>query len=155
MKTLEEALLLLQRINGLVEQYALAAKAQQPTQAFLQNFRRTLPTLAANLKAQFGMIADQVTVVNLAASRGASETDQSPHAARGHGADQAGHRDRHDASRRTSMPSRKNRRMREARHRHRFMVVRSLDLSTTAHVGCACSEPFASSALASLRSERR
>jgi hypothetical protein len=73
MKTLEEALLLLQRIHGVVEQYALAMKRNQPTAAFVMNIRRTLPSLAANLKAQFGMIADQVTAANLAASRGASE----------------------------------------------------------------------------------
>jgi hypothetical protein len=73
MKTLEEALLLLQRVHGVVEQYALAMKRNQPTAAFVMNIRRTLPSLAANLKAQFGIIADQVTAANLAASRGASE----------------------------------------------------------------------------------
>jgi hypothetical protein len=72
-KTLDEALLLLQRINGLVEQYALALKNQQPTGPFVQNIRRTLPSLAANLTDQFGLIAEVVTSVNLAASRGASE----------------------------------------------------------------------------------
>lgn len=73
MKTLEEALLLLQRVHGVVEQYELAMKRNQPTAAFVMNIRRTLPSLAANLKAQFGIIADQVTAANLAASRGASE----------------------------------------------------------------------------------
>ena len=72
-KTLDEALLLLQRIHGLVEQYGLAVKANQATGTFVQNIRRQLPSLAANLKNQFGMISDQVTAVNLAASRGASE----------------------------------------------------------------------------------
>jgi hypothetical protein len=73
LKTLDEALLLLQRIHGIVEQYAMALKRNQPTQAYVMNIRRQLPTLAANLKGQFGMISDQVTAVNLAASRGASE----------------------------------------------------------------------------------
>jgi len=73
LKTLDEALLLLQRIHGLVEQYALTLKRNQSTSMFVQNIRRQLPTLAANLKNQFGMISDQVTAVNLAASRGASE----------------------------------------------------------------------------------
>jgi hypothetical protein len=72
-KTLDEALLLLQRIHGLVEMYAVAIKNGQATGSFVQNIRRQLPTLAANLKGQFGMISDQVTAVNLAASRGASE----------------------------------------------------------------------------------
>jgi hypothetical protein len=73
LKTLDEAILLLQRIHGLVEQYALTLKRNQATSMFVQNIRRQLPTLAANLKNQFGMISDQVTAVNLAASRGASE----------------------------------------------------------------------------------
>lgn len=73
MKTLDEALLLLQRINGLVEQYALAIKRNQPGGPYVMNIRRTLPTLAENLKNQFGLIADQVLAVNLASSRGASE----------------------------------------------------------------------------------
>jgi hypothetical protein len=73
MKTLDDALLLLQRVNGLVEQYAMAVKNGQPSSAFLMTFRRTLPSLAANLKAQFGLIAEQVVALNLSATRGASE----------------------------------------------------------------------------------
>jgi len=73
LKTLDEALLLLQRIHGVVEQYAMAQKRNQPTQAYVMNIRRQLPSLAANLKNQFGMISDQVIAVNLGASRGASE----------------------------------------------------------------------------------
>lgn len=73
LKTLDEALLLLQRIHGLVEQYGMAIKRNQPSSALVMNLRRQLPTLAANLKNQFGMISDQVIAVNLAASRGASE----------------------------------------------------------------------------------
>ena len=73
LKTLDEALLLLQRIHGLVEMYAMAIKRGQPGGPLVQNLRRTLPTLAENLKGQFGMIAEQVTAVNLASSRGASE----------------------------------------------------------------------------------
>ncbi len=73
MKTLEEALLHLQRIHGIVEQYGMAMKRNQPTSVFVMNIRRQLPSLAANIKNQFGMIADQVTSVSLASSRGASE----------------------------------------------------------------------------------
>jgi hypothetical protein len=73
LKTLDEALLLLQRIHGLVEMYAMAIKRGQPGGPLVQNLRRTFPTLAENLKGQFGMISDQVTAVNLATSRGASE----------------------------------------------------------------------------------
>lgn len=73
LRTLDDALLLLQRINGIVEQYALAVKRNQPASAYVMNIRRQLPSLAENLKGQFGIIADQVLAVNLAASRGASE----------------------------------------------------------------------------------
>jgi hypothetical protein len=73
MKTLDDAMLLLQRINGLVENYAMAVKRNQPAGAFVQNIRRTLPALAENLKSQFGLISDQITAVNLSTSRGASE----------------------------------------------------------------------------------
>ncbi|MEO7083018.1 MAG: hypothetical protein ABI442_08715 [Gemmatimonadaceae bacterium] len=73
MKTLQEAIVLLQRVHGLVETYAVAVKNHQPTTAYATNIRRTLPTLAANLKGHFGLISDQVTAVNLASSRGANE----------------------------------------------------------------------------------
>jgi hypothetical protein len=73
MKTLDDALLLLQRINGIVEQYGLALKRNMPTSTYVQNIRRTLPTLGENLKNQFGLITEQILAVNLAASRGASE----------------------------------------------------------------------------------
>jgi hypothetical protein len=73
LKTLEEALLLLQRLHGLVEAYALAVKRNQPTSALLMNLRRQFPTLAENLKSQFGTIADQVTTTILTSTRGASE----------------------------------------------------------------------------------
>ena len=72
-KTLEEALLLLQRLHGLVEAYALAVKRGQSTSALLMNLRRQFPTLAENLKAQFGTIADLVTATILTSTRGASE----------------------------------------------------------------------------------
>ena len=73
MKMLDDAMLLLQRVNGLVENYAMAVKRNQPTSTYVMNIRRTLPTLAENLKSQFGMISDQILAVNLASSRGASE----------------------------------------------------------------------------------
>ena len=74
MKTLDEAMLLLQRIHGLVEMYAMAIKRGQPAGPLAQNLKRTFPSLSENLKGQFGMIAEQVMAVNLATSRGASET---------------------------------------------------------------------------------
>ncbi len=73
LKTLDEAMLLVQRIHGLVEQYAVAFKRGQPTTTYVMNLRRSLPSLAANLKAHFSLIADEVLSLNLATSRGASE----------------------------------------------------------------------------------
>lgn len=73
LKALDDAMLLLQRVNGLVENYAMAVKRNQPGGPFIMNIRRTLPSLAENLKAQFGLISDQIMAVNLVASRGASE----------------------------------------------------------------------------------
>lgn len=73
LKVLDDALLLLQRIHGVVEQYALAVKRNQSTSIFTMNIRRQLPSLAGMLKSQFGMVAEQVTALHLASSRGASE----------------------------------------------------------------------------------
>lgn len=73
MRTLEDAMSIMLRVNGLVEQYALQVKRNQSGAVFLTNIRRQLPTLSEMLKPQFGMIADQVMQTNLASSRGASE----------------------------------------------------------------------------------
>jgi len=73
MKTLEEADLLLQRVHGLVEQYALAVKQNKNAATFLPQIKRTLPVLGGLLKGQFGMIADQATTLTLQASRGGAE----------------------------------------------------------------------------------
>jgi hypothetical protein len=73
MQVLDDALLLLQRINGLTESYAINAKKGVNSAAIVQNIRRQLVTLAANLKSQFGMISDQVTNVYITSSRGASD----------------------------------------------------------------------------------
>ena len=73
MKVLEDATIQLQRVHGLVEQYAMALKRDQPTSTYSMNLRRQLPTLSENLKSYFGMIADQVMALNLASTRGSSE----------------------------------------------------------------------------------
>lgn len=73
MKTLEEAMIVHQRIHGLVEQYALAVKRQTPTGTFFTNLKRQLPVLGGMLKGQFGMITDIVSATTLAISRGSSE----------------------------------------------------------------------------------
>ena len=71
--TLEECVKLHQRIHALTEQYALSVKNNKPATGFLNSIKRQMPTLAAKLKGQFGMISDLVTQVYSAASRGAAE----------------------------------------------------------------------------------
>ena len=71
MKTLDDAMNVLLRVNGLVEQYALQIKRNQSGSTFLTNIKRQLPTLSGMLKAQFGMISDLVMATSLSSSRGA------------------------------------------------------------------------------------
>jgi len=73
MKTLDDAMIILTRVHNMVEQYALAVKRMQPTGSYMMNLRRQLPALAGLLKGQFGMIADQITAINLQISRGSNE----------------------------------------------------------------------------------
>ena len=74
MKTIDEATTLVQRLHGVVEQYALAMKRNQPTQLYGMQVKRALFPLVGLLKPQFGLIADQVAALNLVTSRGGSET---------------------------------------------------------------------------------
>jgi hypothetical protein len=73
MKALEDAMVLVHRINGLTETLAMNAKKGAPSSALVQNIKRQLQTLAANLKSHFGMISDLVTNVYVSASRGSSD----------------------------------------------------------------------------------
>jgi hypothetical protein len=76
MKVLEDALLVVQRLNALNEQLAMNAKKGTPSQSLFQNIKRQLTTLAANLKTHFGMISDAVTNVYISSSRGASDANR-------------------------------------------------------------------------------
>jgi len=73
MKTLDESLMQLHRLHGLVESYALAIKRSQPPATYLMPIRRALPTLASLLKGQFGLISDQAMSLNVGVSRGSNE----------------------------------------------------------------------------------
>lgn len=73
MATLNEAATQLQRVHGTVEQWALASKRNQPSTLFAMQLRRNLPTLSQLLKAQFGMVSEQVTAMFLASSRGGGD----------------------------------------------------------------------------------
>lgn len=73
MVTLDEAMVLHQRIHGLVEAYALTVKQAKPGATFMNSLKRQMPVLAGKLKGQFGMVSDLVTSVNMQMSRGSSE----------------------------------------------------------------------------------
>jgi hypothetical protein len=74
LKTIEEAMIALQRLHGMVELYALSLKQNKPTSMYAQQVKRTLSPLVGLLKGQFGMIADVAAALNLVATRGGSET---------------------------------------------------------------------------------
>ena len=73
LKTLEDATATLQRVHGLVEKLALTVKQGGNTSLVVMQIRRALDPLVGRLKPQFGILADQVAMVNLAATRGGSE----------------------------------------------------------------------------------
>ncbi|MEP6620411.1 MAG: hypothetical protein ABJE47_13890 [bacterium] len=74
MKTIDEAVIQLQRLHGIVEGYALSLKQNKPTSLYGMQVKRALSPLVGLLKPQFGLIADQVAAMNLVAGRGGSET---------------------------------------------------------------------------------
>ncbi len=73
MATLDEAMVLHQRLHGLVETYAMQIKRNQPAGHIMANLKRQMPVLAGKLKGQFGMISDLITSINMQMTRGSSE----------------------------------------------------------------------------------
>jgi hypothetical protein len=72
-KLLDEALVQVQMLHGLVERMAVAMKQKQPTSMFGAQFKRAATPLVGLLKGQFGVLADQVSQLVLISSRGGSE----------------------------------------------------------------------------------
>jgi hypothetical protein len=73
MRTLEEGLMTVQTIHGMVERMGIEVKAQKSVGILPQQIKRIAVTLQGQLKGQFGMIADQVSGMILVAGRGGSE----------------------------------------------------------------------------------
>lgn len=69
MKTIEEALITLQTIHGLVERMALEVKNQRAAGVLPSQIKRIATPLQGQLKGQFGMIADQMSAMILATGR--------------------------------------------------------------------------------------
>jgi hypothetical protein len=72
-QTLDEAANHLQRLHGIVEKMAMAQRLQQPTAPFGQQLRRAATPLVGLMKAQYGVLADQVSGLILIATRGGNE----------------------------------------------------------------------------------
>jgi hypothetical protein len=73
MKTLEEALVTLQSIHGMVERMAMEVNAKKPLGVMPMQLKRMAAPLVGSLKGQFGMIADQVSTMILVAGRGGGD----------------------------------------------------------------------------------
>ncbi len=73
MKTIEEALLTVQKLHGLVERTAIEVKNQRAAGVLPQQVKRVAVPLQGQLKGQFGMIADQVSALILATGRGGGD----------------------------------------------------------------------------------
>ena len=73
MKTLEEALVTLQTIHGMVERMAMEVQNQRTIGVMPQQLKRMAAPLVGQLKGQFGMIADQLSTMLLVAGRGGGD----------------------------------------------------------------------------------
>ena len=76
MKTIDEALIALQTINGMVERMAIEVKKQRSAGVFPQQIKRNVATLQGQLKGQFELIADQCTAMVLAMGRGGGDNSR-------------------------------------------------------------------------------
>ena len=70
MTTLNDALAQLQKVHGVVEKMAMEVRNTRPIGPMSMQFKRVAQPLAAMLKAQFGLLSDQVTGMILIGTRG-------------------------------------------------------------------------------------
>jgi hypothetical protein len=73
MEVLDGAQVHLQRVHGIVEHLAIAARNLQDTSSFRMQLQRAATPLAKLLKPHFAMIADQVTGMIQISSRAGAE----------------------------------------------------------------------------------
>ena len=74
--TIHEAQAILQRCHGIVEMMALDVKNSRPIAGGVQQLKRAATPLIGKLKGQYGMIADVVTAMLLAATRGGGDAQK-------------------------------------------------------------------------------
>ncbi|MES3034585.1 MAG: hypothetical protein V4813_11375 [Gemmatimonadota bacterium] len=70
LEQLETATSLAQTVHGLVEKYAIAIRAGQPTNGFGQQIKRAATPLVGLLRSQFQLLADLASDLILVATRG-------------------------------------------------------------------------------------
>jgi hypothetical protein len=73
LKTIEEALIGLQTIHGMVERMAIEIKRQRSVGIIPQQIKRNAAILQGQLKGQFELIADQFTAMALVIGRGGGD----------------------------------------------------------------------------------
>ena len=73
LRVLDEAMTTMQTIHGHVERMAIAVKNQSGVGIIPQQIKRIAVPLQGQLKGQFGMVADMVSAMILAAGRGGGE----------------------------------------------------------------------------------
>lgn len=73
MQVLQDALMTLQQIHGLVERMALEIRNNKPSGVIPMQIKRAATPLVGQLKGQFGLIADQVSTLILIAGRGGGD----------------------------------------------------------------------------------
>jgi hypothetical protein len=73
MTTLTEALAQLQSLHAVVERMAMELRNQKPVGPLAPQLKRVATPLASKLKAQFGLLSDQVTGMILIATRGGGD----------------------------------------------------------------------------------
>jgi hypothetical protein len=76
MKTIEEALMAIQHMHGIVERMAVDVKNNRGAGIAPGQIKRVATTLQGQLKGQFGMIADQVSGMIIALGRGGGEQNK-------------------------------------------------------------------------------
>lgn len=74
--TLEESLVQLQTLHGLVERMAMEVKSEKPIGSLLPQFKRLATPLQGKLKAQFQLIGDLISGMLQVAGRGGPEAQK-------------------------------------------------------------------------------
>jgi len=74
LKTLEDALITIQLLHGMVERMAMEVTNKKPIGVMPMQLKRMAAPLVGQLKGQFGPIADVVSSMILVAGRGGGDT---------------------------------------------------------------------------------